>query len=253
MRLSATIITLNEERNIDRCLSSIEDLVDEIVVLDSGSTDETIKKAEKYGARVYKRKFDNYASQKNFAFKKAKGEWILSLDADEVITPELKEEIKRAIKSEHYSAYSIPRRNIILGRFIKYSRWQPELDRHIWLFKKSSGKWAGEVHEEFEVKGKVGKLKNAKIHYQYKTVYEFLDMMNRYSEFDAKKRIKNGVKFSFFRFLFDPTYNFLVRYFYRLGFLDGWRGYVLSCLMAIYHLKVWSKIWEKQNVKISLI
>ncbi|MBI2066194.1 hypothetical protein HYT60_01690, partial [Candidatus Woesebacteria bacterium] len=93
----------------------------------------------------------------------------------------------------------------------------------------------------------IGKLKNPKIHYQYESVAEFLDMMNRYSGIEAKKRIGQGVKFSFFSLVFEPAYNFLVRYLYRLGFLDGWRGLVLSYLMAVYHLEVWIKTWEKEK------
>ncbi|KKQ76345.1 MAG: Glycosyl transferase family 2 [Microgenomates group bacterium GW2011_GWF1_38_5] len=99
---------------------------------------------------------------------------------------------------------------------------------------------------EVVVEGRVGKLKHAKIHHQYETVRDFFEMMNRYSEIDASERVKNGRKYSHFRFLFDPIYNFLVRYFYRLGFLDGWRGFVLSYLMAVYHLIVWVKVGENK-------
>ena len=249
-KLSVTVITLNEEKALGRCLESVKDLADEIVVVDSGSVDKTVEIAKKYGAKVYHRDFDNYSNQKNYAVKKATGDWVLSMDADEVVTPELAREIKseiRNLKSEH-SAYSMPRKNIMLGKFIKYSRWQPEFDRQVWLWKKGRGKWIGKVHEEVQVQGKVGMLKNPKIHYQYDTVAEFMNMMNRYSELDTKQRVKNGVKFSYFRLFFDPVYNFFVRFFYRLGFLDGWRGFVLSYLMAVYHLELWVKIWEIRKV-----
>lgn len=248
-KLSVTVITLNEEKDLPRCLESVENFADEIVVVDSGSTDKTVDIAKKYGAKVYYRKFDNYANQKNFAASKATGEWILSMDADEQITPELAKEIESKVKGQKSKvvAYNMPRKNIIFGKFIKYTRWQPELDRHIWLWKKGKGKWVGDVHEELEVDGEVGKLRNPKIHRQYETVKEFMDMMNRYSELDAEKRIRQGARFSLFRLFFDPLYNFLVRYFYRLGFLDGWRGFILSYLMAVYHLELWVKIWEKQG------
>lgn len=247
MKLSVTIITLNEEDNIKKCLDSIKEIADEIIVVDSGSTDKTVEIAKKYGVKVYERKFDNYSNQKNYAAEKTTGDWILSLDADEEINPELAEEIKKAIKATNYSAYSMPRKNIILGRWIKYTRWQPEFDRHVWLWRKGRGKWLGEVHEELTVDGEVGRLKNAKVHYQYERVSDFMDMMNRYSEFDAGQRVKKGIKFSYFRFFLDPIYNFLVRYIYRWGFLDGWRGFVLSYLMGIYHLNLWVKIWERQK------
>lgn len=244
--LSVIVITLNEEKNIKRCLDSIKNLVDEIVVVDSGSTDKTVEIAKKFGAKVYERKFDNYANQKNFATEKSTGEWILSLDADEEISPELRREIMAQLTKNEYVAFSIPRKNIILGKYIRYSRWQPELDRHIWLWKKGVGKWFGEVHEELRVNGKVGELRGAKIHHQHETIKEFLEMMNNYSQIEAQERMKEGTRFSYFGLFFDPVYNFLVRYFYRLGFLDGWRGFVLSYLMAIYHLELWLKIWEKQ-------
>lgn len=249
-KLSVVVITLNEEKDLPRCLGSVRELASEVIVVDSGSTDKTIQIAKKFGARVYFRKFDTYSNQKNFAASKAGGEWILSIDADEEISPELRKEIEDAIYSNEFDAYTIPRKNIIFGRFIRYTRWQPELDRHIWLWKRGKGRWVGDVHEEVEVDGRVGRLKNPKIHYQYETVKEFLDMMNRYSELEASQKVKEGVGFSYLQVFVQPVYNFLVRYFYRLGFLDGWRGFVLSYLMAIYHLELWIKIWEKTKPKV---
>ena len=246
-KLSVTVITLNEEKDLPNCLDSVKEIADEIVVVDSGSTDKTVEIARRYGAKVYTRKFDNYANQKNYAVEKATGKWMLSLDADEKITPELAREINSKIQNKKSKnvAYSIPRKNIIFGKLIKYSRWQPELDRHVWLWKKDYGRWEGMVHEEVVVKGDVGELEYAKIHYQYKTVRDFIAMMNRYSELDAVKRVKDGTVFSYIRLFIDPIYNFSVRYFYRLGFLDGWRGFVLSYLMAVYHLELWIKVWER--------
>ena len=225
-RLTVTIITLNEEKDLPRCLESIKKLADEIVVVDSGSTDHTVDIARKYTAKVFKRKFDNYANQKNFAAQKASGVWILSLDADEEVESQLASEIASCInnKTLKYCAYSIPRKNIIFG------------------------KWRGDVHEEVEVDGYVGKMNGAKIHHQYRTLKEFFAMMNRYSEFESEEIIRKGGNFSLFKMICIPKYNFLVRYFYRLGFLDGWRGFMLSYLMAIYHLIVWVKVWTKRKI-----
>lgn len=251
-KLSVTVITLNEKKDLPRALSSVKELADEIVVVDSGSTDNTLKIAKKFGVKIYKRKFDNYARQKNFAAKKTTGYWILSLDADEEISPMLSDEINNILNNEDgnngYNAYSIPRRNIIFGKYIKYSRWQPELDRHVWLWKKNKGRWVGNVHEELKVDGKVGKLKGAKIHYQYETVGEFMQMMNTYSELDAQITLDDGKDFSYLNLFGQPIYNFMVRYFYRLGFLDGWRGFILSYLMAVYHFQLWVKVWKKGNL-----
>jgi glycosyltransferase involved in cell wall biosynthesis len=238
---------LNEEKDLPKCLNSIHDITNEIVIVDSGSTDKTLQIAKEYGAMIYHRRFDNYANQKNYAMSKASGDWILSIDADEEIEPELEKEIDSALKLEESKiiAYSIPRKNIIFGKIIKYTRWQPELDRHIWLWKKDVGQWIGDVHEELVVDSDVGRMKYAKIHHQYETIKEFLDMINNYSELEAEEMVKGGQCFSYLRFLVEPKYNFLVRYVYRLGFLDGWRGFVLSYLMAIYHFVLWVKIWDK--------
>ena len=233
MKLSVVVITLNEEKYLEKCLESVKAIADEIVVVDSGSTDKTIEIARRFGANIFTRKFDNYTNQKNFAASKTNGDWILSIDGDEEISQELLAEIREVLKNPLYDAYSMPRKNIIFGQFIKYTRWQPELDRHVWLWKNGLGRWEGSVHEELKIKGKVGKLKSPKVHYQYETVSEFLTMMNKYSEFETRNE--------------NPIYHFLVRYFYRLGFLDGWRGFVLSYLMAIYHLEVWVKVWEKKR------
>ncbi len=247
MKLSVTTITLNEEKDLPRALSSVKNLADEIIVVDSGSTDKTLTIAKNFGCIIFKRKFDNYSNQKNYAASKASGDWILSLDADEEVTPELAQEIKRAIKDSSYDGYLIPRKNIILGKFIKHTRWDPELDRHMWLWKKGKGRWVGDVHEEVVVSGKVGRLKNAKVHYQYKTIRGFIDMINRYTNLEANEMIKKGARFSYFRFFYDPVYEFLVRYFYRKGFLDGWQGFALSYLMAIYKMTIWIKVWERNK------
>jgi len=243
-KISVTLITLNEEENIENALRSVESFAGETIVVDSGSKDKTVEIAKKFGAKVFERKFDNYASQKNFAASKATNEWIFSIDADEEVDNKLGKEVVSAIEDDKYDAYSMPRKNIILGKFVKHTRWQPELDRHVWLWKKTNGKWTGKVHEEVRVNGKIGRLKNYKIHHQYKTVKSFLEMMNKYSSLDAEEKDKS--RFTILNILFQPVYNFLVRYFYRLGILDGWRGFMLSYLMAIYHFQVWVKVWSKK-------
>ena len=173
----------------------------------------------------------------------------MSIDADEVVSKSLALEIKNTLNLKpSVNGYSMPRKNIIFGKFIRFTRWQPELDRHIWLWQKGKGRWVGDVHEEVLVEGETGNLKHPKIHYQYETVSEFVQMMNRYSEFEALQKVKSGARFSYIKMVFTPLYNFLLRYSYRLGILDGWRGFILSSLMAIYHFELWVKIWEKQNV-----
>lgn len=239
--LSAIIITKNEEENIARCLESLS-FVDEIVVVDSGSTDGTLEIAKKYKANIFKRKFDDFSSQRNFAISKAQGNWILSLDADEEISEELALEIKNAIESEVYNGYLIPRKNIIFGKEIKHTRWSP--DKHIWLFKKGKGKFANLLHEEVEVEGKVGELSNAKIHHSHKNVSQFLEMTNAYTEYESES---NQRSFSFIALFFFPLRSFFGRYIIKQGFRDGWRGFVLSYLRAIYQFLTYAKQWEKSS------
>lgn len=245
--ISATIITLNEEKNIKRAIKSLKNIVDEIIVVDSGSKDKTVEIAKKLGAKVFLRKFDNFASQKNWALSKITNNWILSLDADEEIPSALADEIKKAVKNKDIAGYLIPRRNFILGKEIKYSRWSP--DKHIWFWKKDKGKWAGEVHEEVKVLGKVGNFKNSKIHNSHQSLSDFIDSNNFYSTLLSESMYKKGVNFSLFKMFWNSIWEFKIRFFYKLGFLDGWRGFVLAYLMAIYQLMVWIKLWELEQKK----
>lgn len=238
--ISATIITLNEEEKIGKALESLEGLAHEVIVVDSGSNDKTLDIAKKSGAKVYHRNFDNFANQKNYALSKTTENWILSIDADEQISAQLASEIKEAIKDDKFAGYLIPRRNFILGKEIKHSRWAP--DRHIWLWRKNSGKWIGSVHEEVVVCGKLGILKNSKIHNSHENLSSFMKANNLYSQLEAKK-----LKFSMWRLFLDPFLEFFIRYIYKRGFLDGKEGFILAYMMGVYKLTVWVKAWEKNQ------
>lgn len=243
--ISATIITLNEEDKIGNAIKSLNKLADEIIVVDSGSTDKTLAIAKSLGAKVYLRKFDNFASQKNWAVSKTFGDWILAVDADEEIPLNLAEEIKQAVKTDEYAGFLIPRRNFILNKEIKHSRWSP--DKHIWFWKKAYGKWIGNVHEEVMVKGNVGELKNSKFHNSHRTVSKFIQANNNYSTLEAQSLFKDGTKFSFGKMCWNPFFEFFIRFFYKFGFLDGKRGFILAYLMSIYKLTVWIKLWELEK------
>lgn len=243
-KLSVTIITLNEEENIKRAIESVK-FVDEIIVVDSGSEDDTVEIAKKLGAKVFTHTFVNYADQKNFAAQKATGDWTLSLDADEEVTEELAKEIQDTLDTTEYDGFLLPRRNIILGGEIKHSRWSP--DAHVWLWKKTKGKWIGKVHEELVVDGQVGNLKGAKMHYQDKSIFEFMLSLNQYTQIEAEEKFSKGVKFSLAKMMYSSLKSFLGRYFYKRGYLDGWRGFVLCTLRAFYHSLVWLKILELQK------
>lgn len=244
-RLSVAIITLNAEKSLRKCLDSLKSLSTEVILVDSGSKDKTVEIAKSYGVKTYFRKFDNFANQKNFAVSKTSGEWILAIDADEEISADLAQEIDEAIKGGQYAGYLIPRRNFILGKEIKFSRWSP--DTHIWLWKKGSGKWKGDVHEEVVIEGKVGLLKNSKIHYSHETIDSFMKANNLYSGLEAQSLFNNSIKFSIWKMLWQPVFEFVLRFLYKKGFLDGSKGFVLAYLMGLYRLTVWIKLWELEQ------
>lgn len=235
--LSVVIIAKDASQTLSACLKSIKNLADEIlVVVDNRTTDNTALLAKSFGARVYSRKFNNYANQKNYAVSETANDWVLSLDADEEVSPELAAEIKRVLPGTAYAAFKIPRLNIIFGRPILHTNWEPSADTHIWLFDKTKCKWAGVVHEEIVTAGQVGTLRGHKIHHGYRTVEEFMDKMNDYTS----REIKTA----------NPFFEFLRRYIWHKGFLDGWHGLFLSYLMMIYHLSTRIKLWEKKNLSL---
>lgn len=243
--LSVTVITLNEEDNIKGCILSVKNIADEIILVDSGSKDKTVEIAKELGAKTYFRKFDSFDQQKNWAVSKCSGDWVLSLDADERVPGDLGEEIKRSIQSSDCVGFLMGRRNFILGGEIKHTRWSP--DEHIWVWKKDLGRWEGKVHEEVVLNGKIGRLNGKKIHYSHKTVADFFSANNKYSSLEVEKADK--IKFSYFKLFWDPLFEFALRFFYKKGFLDGWRGFILSVLMAVYKISVWVKLWELDAFK----
>lgn len=252
--LSACIITLNEEDNLPDCLQSL-DFAEEIVIVDSGSTDGTRKIATQAGARFFTRKFDNYIQQKNHAISLAKGPWILFLDADERISPELREQILglrdqegfiRAIsaKKREVSGFRMPRLTYYLGRWIRHSGWYP--DYSIRLFRKGEGRFVGKTfHEKVEVHGEYATLRGPILHYSYRNIQEHLNIINRYSDLFAEERLaagkSNGVLFS----IGEAVVKFLSMYLWRFGFLDGKTGLVIAVLGSYYNFLKYIKVWEK--------
>jgi len=248
MKISAVVITYNEERNIDAALQSLAGIVSEIVVVDSLSTDKTIKIAKKYTERVLERKWTNYADQKNFANSQAAGPWILSLDADERISPELCAELLELKQKEpDFSAFSVARRVFYLGKWIRHSGWYP--DRRIRLFRKDQAHWEGPyIHEKLVVAGKVKKLKGAIHHFTYRNIGEHLARINHFSDLGAHKLYAQKKKCRWYHLLFLPFFRFMKSYFLKLGFLDGFAGLVISVLngysIFIRYAKL-REIWKK--------
>lgn len=263
--LSIVIVAHNEEANIGRTLASVQPLVmthgrsngDEIIVVDSGSTDRTVEISKSYGAKVFVEEWKGYAAQKNLAIEKATGTWILSLDADEVLCDELPHEITIALgrqlnlkselppdRPEFLDGFFIPRRNSFLGRWIKHGGFWP--DPKLRLFRRGKGRFEYRlVHEDILVKGRTGRLKNALIHHSYPTLADYLDHMNRYSSLGAEMVAAKGrVRFSAFNIVLRPLATFVYNYFFRLGFLDGREGLLLHLYHAAYVSWKYAKAWE---------
>ena len=250
-KLSVVISAFNEEKKIEDCLKSVS-FADEIIVVDGSSTDKTVQTAQKYTSKIFKRPNNPMLNvNKNFGFSKAIGDWILSLDADERVTPELKDEIESRIKNQEsgVNGYWIPRKNIIFGKCIEHTGWYP--DNQLRLFKKGKGKFPAEhVHEMIKIEGEAGHFKNNIIHYNYETIFQFVQkLINIYGPNEAEQLLKNGYKFNWHDAIRFPLKEFLSRFFAREGYKDGFHGLILSMLMAFYHFIVFANIWERLGFK----
>lgn len=246
-KISAVIITRNEERNIKRCLSSI-DWVDEIVVVDSGSTDDTKKIASEFTQRVFDIKWEGFGKAKNFAKDKASYQWILSVDADEIITQDLKEEIQRITKSEDsLDGYYVPRKSNFLGKWIKHGGWYP--DYVLRLFKKDKAKFnQSMVHEKVEVNGRIGYLRNPLWHYTDPNFDHYLEKLNRYTSLAAEELFRKGKRAKLFDVVFRPLAVFFKMYFVKKGFWDGFSGFILAVSSAFHVFSKYVKLWHLGSV-----
>jgi glycosyltransferase involved in cell wall biosynthesis len=235
--ITATIITFNEEDRIVECLASLS-CCDEVIVVDSGSTDKTRELARARGVRVLERVWEGYSKQKNFAADQARNDWILSIDADERLSMELANEIVRWKKedpSNHQSiwAFSMPRRVFYLGRWIKHSGWYP--DRKVRLYDRRHCRWEGDfVHESMKVDGKAGGFQSDLLHFPYRDWRDHVARIARYTELAAKGAHSGGRRGSVGRLVLGPPLSFIKSFFLHVGFLDGWRGLAIAYMGARY-------------------
>ncbi|MEI6682134.1 MAG: glycosyltransferase family 2 protein [Bacteroidota bacterium] len=233
--LTITIITHEEERNIGKCLEAIQGLADEILVVDSFSKDKTVDICNSYGCSVIQREFKGFADQKQFAVNEAKNDWILSVDADEVITKELKNEIAGLLQRENmpYQGYNIRISLCYLGRVLKHSGVGS--DHKLRFFNRKHGKFEStEVHELITLKGSVGRLKGRLIHYSYHDLNHHMDKLNLYTTVAAAQNYNKGRKFSKLWCMFKFPITFLLYYFFKGGFRDGYPGFVWSFFASVY-------------------
>lgn len=216
MKVSVTIISRDKKNILPQCLETAKQISDDVVIVTNSD-----------------HKFIDYSDQKNFAVSKCKHDWILSLDDDEWLENELIKEINE-IKDWNYGGFLIKRKNIIFGKTMLHTNWEPQADKHVWLYDRKANKWSGSVHEEVLVSGRIGELKYCKMHENYISVEQFMSKLNDYTSRETKN--------------LNSFYEFLRRYIWHAGFLDGWHGLFLSYLMMIYHLTVWVKLWQRKNI-----
>lgn len=229
-KISLVVITKNEERNIERCLRSVDGIVDEIIIFDSYSTDQTEEICSRFKAKFFKVDWQGYANTKNSANAQATFDWILSLDADEELDTELRNEILSAKKTlNDFQGYQIRRKPFFCGKEIKYSGWNH--DEKIRLFNRKYAKWIGNyVHEKLylDPKTKIKKLKGYCHHYTVATLAESVNANNRYSELQMQEIIEKDGRVTLYHLVLKPFFEFFRCYFIKRGFLDGWAGFILS-------------------------
>jgi glycosyltransferase involved in cell wall biosynthesis len=246
--LSVAIITRNEEANLERTLTTVE-WADEIVIVDSGSSDRTEEIARRFGARFFDEPWKGFAAQKNSALEKCSCDWILSLDADEALSEELAKEIWEILHAEpDADGYAIPRRNLFLGRWMRFGGFYP--DPKLRLFRRGSAEFESRpVHEKVHFIGKKGRLKGDLTHYAYPTLADYIEHMDRYSTLGASLAVNSGragrnISAFALNVLLNPIGTFLYNYFLRLGFLDGREGLLLHMYHSVYVSWKYAKAWE---------
>jgi glycosyltransferase involved in cell wall biosynthesis len=246
-RISAALITYNEEAKIETALASLAPICDEIIVVDSGSTDLTVDLCLKYTDRVIHRPWIGYVSQKQFATDQSTYEWVLSLDADEEVSPELQSEILKWKQEDSAEpmGYQIPRLTHFMGRWIRHTTWHP--DCQLRLYMKSKGRWqGGRVHEGFRLDGLPGRFSGYIYHYTYSSVSEYLVQLESFSSLAAADYYDQGRQANMAHLVFYPGFVFLKNWLFRMGFLDGVPGLVVSVLAATSTFFKFLRLWEMQ-------
>lgn len=236
--LSAVVLTKNEARNIDRCLSALN-FCDEIIVVDDFSTDNTVQLAQKFNSKIFRRHLNHdFASQRNFGLSKAAGDWVLFIDADEQVSKSLSKEIKASIQTPTIVGFYIYRSDHFLDKTLRFG--EAGNIKLLRLAKKDAGKWIRPVHEIWQIKCKIGELKHSLDHYPHPTIAEFIQEINYYASIES--RYRSGKTRALLELFTFPAGKFIYNYFFKLGFLDGLPGLIISLLMSYHSLLVRLKI-----------
>ena len=242
--LTVTVVTLNEESNLRRCLDSLGDIAAEIVVVDSGSTDGTQKVAEEFGAKWFHQDWQGFRDQKNYALSKSTQNWVLCLDADEELSKPLLEQIRTFLKADDpaFNGASFPRLSQFLGRWIRHGDWYP--DRKLRLFRREKGRFVGEPgHDNVEIDGAITKLTADLHHYSYPNVNSFLDKLNGFSDAFLAKELAANRRWSLFQNVLRPWWRFFRGYILRRGFPGYWIAKATAFSAFVRH----SRLYEQQN------
>jgi hypothetical protein len=230
-RLSACLITLNEEHNLARALKSLKDIVDEIIVVDSGSTDRTAAIAREHGAAFFERAWTNYSDQKNFAASRAQNDWIFSMDADEELSSASQTSLLEWKKRlPGFAVYEMARKTWYLGAWIKHSGWYPDFQRR--LYHRNAAQFSGIVHESLKFEGKPGRLAGDLLHYTVRSFAEHEDKTERYAVLAAQRMYAAGERSWRTAVWFATPWTWFQNYFLRGGFLDGYRGALIAQMAA---------------------
>ncbi len=246
VKLSVGIITFNEERIIAKTLESVKDVADEIVIVDSYSTDKTAEIAKKYGAKVFFEEWKGFGPQKNSVIEKCNGEWILLIDADEVLSSELVDRLSEVLRRESDAVYLLNRCSVCFGKEIKYGGWSN--DYVIRLFKKGTAYLDDAIiHEDFITESPKIKLSEKLFHYTYLTFEDYFEKFNKYTSMGALKRYDSGKKASVVSIIFNPIFKFLKMYFLKKGFCDGLHGFILSNFAYFYNFVIQLKLYALQK------
>ena len=248
IKLSVVIITFNEAHNIERCLNSVKDIADEITVVDSLSTDNTVEICKSYGANVYSQAFLGHVEQKNFALTKSLHPHVLSLDADEALDQTLIESIKGVKKNWNEVGYSMNRLTNYCGKWIRHCGWYP--DRKLRLFDSRKGQWQGiNPHDEYVVKNGLNpkKIDGDIVHYSYNSIKDHISQVNYFTDILSKSSLKRGKKSSMLKILFSPLFKFFRDYIFKLGFLDGYYGFIICMISSHATFLKYVKMKQFQN------
>ena len=243
--LSAVLIAHDEGHRLARCLESLRWADEIVVVVSTQTTDDTVEVARRFTDRVFTRAFTGFSDQRQWANEQARGEWILSVDCDEVVPESLAKEVRATLAAPAYAAYRVPHLDYMFGRWIRHGGWYPQL--HVRLFRPDRARWERDVHEGVTVDGPIGRLENPILHFSHPRVENWLAKMSRYTTLEAKAMQERGVRMTPLRLVCEPPLYAGYKLFVKQGWRDGAHGLALALLLGTYRMVRNLKLWDLQQ------